>query len=80
MAESRRLASAAIGRLGVKRAQIGNNGRNPRLRAMKQIYGIMAFTFAALVVLSLWLGLSDVRVTRDIAPGDSESVTTGQGR
>jgi hypothetical protein len=47
---------------------------------MKQIYGIMAFTFAALVVLSLWLGLSDVRVTRDIAPGDSEGVTTGQGR
>jgi hypothetical protein len=54
--------------------------RNPRLRAMKQIYGIMAFTFAALVVLSLWLGLSDVRLTRDIATGDSEGVTTGQGR
>lgn len=47
---------------------------------MKQIYGIMAFTFAALVVLSLWLGLNDVRLTRDITAGDTEGATTGQRR
>ena len=47
---------------------------------MKQIYGIMAFTFAALVVLSLWLGLNDVRLTRDITTGAPEGVTTGRGR
>ncbi|WP_157088489.1 hypothetical protein [Bradyrhizobium jicamae] len=47
---------------------------------MKKVYAIMAFTFAALISMSLWVGLNDMGVTRNLTADDSNSATSGQGR
>jgi peptidoglycan/LPS O-acetylase OafA/YrhL len=57
-----------------------NNGWPPALTArQKTIYATMALAFAALLITSLWMGLNDVRVSRNLAADDA-GVTTGQRR
>lgn len=45
---------------------------------MKRVYIIMAFAFAASIMVSLWVGLSGIQ-TATIAADEAASVTVGRG-
>jgi hypothetical protein len=60
-------------------SQIATIALRPRFSSMKQLYVIMAFGFAASLMVSLWVGISGIQ-TANMPADEVGSITVGRGK
>ena len=50
------------------------------MSAMQKVYATMAFTYAAVLVVSVWVGLNDLPVAKNLRADEVDNIAMGQAR